>query len=97
MFLAVTINPLLQPQGAMGVGGFGLGAAAMGPVEPTLNLKLSSFAEMSTEQFARRATGSDNLSEVEKKQIREQQQVLTAVMTPVITNQTMDVMFMCSI
>ena len=49
--------------------------AALGIPEPKLNLKVSSFAEMSTEQFARRVTGSDNLSEVEMKQIREQQQV----------------------
>ena len=61
----------MQPPGGA-VGGLG---GNVGTSEPTLNMKLSSFAEMSTEQFARRVTGSDNLSEVEKKQIREQQQV----------------------
>ena len=67
---AVTINPLMTPhqppQPVMG---------PYGVPEPQLNMKVTSFAEMSTEQFARRVTGSDNLSQEEMKQIREQQQV----------------------
>lgn len=45
------------------------------PGEPTLKLNLTSFAEMSTEHFAKKVTGSDNLDDVQKKQIREQQEV----------------------
>ena len=73
-FAAVTINPLMTPhqppQPVMG---------PYGVPEPQLNMKVTSFAEMSTEQFARRVTGSDNLSQEEMKQIREQQQVSQCV------------------